>query len=321
MTNEERMFRAHWHIVCHESELKEEGSWVVLNWYPGQQVAATRQQGELVVFDNRCPHRGKLIFPCAAHRACSTGVGPAQCSYHGWRYSSRNSSGLRRIPFAWFGSFLYACEAPEFFGSPAVMLRASPHEDIAVDVVLVAEMAFWQNCDWRVAVENTLEADHIATVHGCTALAAAELGSIGCELFSSGASLEMFEARNPRTLALLDFMQSTFNMDFATEYDYVHGHIFPFTAISSTRGYTYSLQQYFPAADGGALFASRLYSRPADSDVSAYLEAVKLGSQQVFMEDAEICEGVPVQQGTDRLRKTETRIKHFRETLSQWGVV
>lgn len=317
MDNEEKMFRAHWHLICHESELRKEGAYVALNWYKGQQVVATRQHDEIIVFDNRCPHRGKQLFSLAPTEAFHGDAAPMQCGYHGWRYTV-GCEGLRRIPCAWFGSFLYASEEPTF-SSPAAMMGEPEQEDHAIPLMPHSAFQFTQACDWRVAVENTLEADHVATVHATSPLADAQLTSDGISLYAGGLSLERFSMGNPRAAALLDFMQPAFE-DRGDYPDYMHALIFPFSAIATTRGCTYSIQQYFPRADGGCAFLSRLYSTPATADVSDYLETVARSSAQVFREDAEICDGVPVQHHTNTLRKTEARIKHFRETLEHWGV-
>ena len=68
-------------IVCHISEVEKPGDFVVLPWKVDGEIAVSNIDGEIVGWDNRCPHRGMRIYTtmsgnarpvCGYHHRCAT---------------------------------------------------------------------------------------------------------------------------------------------------------------------------------------------------------------------------------------------------------
>ena len=57
----ETLIRDYWHLVAHRSELANPGDFVRLDWAAGELVLHN-DEGEIVAFDNLCPHRGGRFF-------------------------------------------------------------------------------------------------------------------------------------------------------------------------------------------------------------------------------------------------------------------
>lgn len=109
-----------WRLVAHRGELAEPGAFLRLDWALGDLVLHN-DEGQIVAFDNVCPHRGGRFF------VEDHGVGRAVCPYHGWSYrggqvrvplaktfppGALDKVALRRFQTAWCGDFLFVGIAP-----------------------------------------------------------------------------------------------------------------------------------------------------------------------------------------------------------------
>lgn len=285
-----------WEPIAHACELSKPGDYVVLPWRAGIEIAVTNVDGQLLAFANRCPHRGMRIF------TDMRGNREPRCLYHGrlaragqvelyalasvgpWLFASRSKIGLPDLDEALQGWFQSA-------GS---------------DLVLHSTLRFTMECDWKVAVENALEAEHVPHVHA-NSLAKLKLVSDQVVGFMDGSSIQVFRAGAAKGL---DAAARLFEL--THPFDYAHAHCFPRACLSSTRGWTYSLQNYFPRQDGQTEFVHRLYIRPETPQWFA--AGVARLNEQVFREDAAICSHVPADFPGD-LGPHDGRIQHFRSRL------
>src|SRR6516164_2112994 len=77
----ERIFARGWSFMCHESQLKNVGDYLV-SWIGEDQVIVVRgEEGEINALLNTCRHRGNALCRAEQGRAKSF-----VCSYHGWNY-------------------------------------------------------------------------------------------------------------------------------------------------------------------------------------------------------------------------------------------
>ena len=77
----ERIFARGWNFVCHESQLRESGSFF-MNYIGEDQVIVVRDRtGKINVLLNSCAHRGNSV--CRAEQGRTNSF---LCSYHGWNY-------------------------------------------------------------------------------------------------------------------------------------------------------------------------------------------------------------------------------------------
>lgn len=286
-----------WIIAAHRSELAEPGSFVLLPWKADGELALTNIGGRIVAFDNRCHHRGARIFNEPR------GNREPRCAYHGRLATEEN---VRRFPLQTWNGFVLVSEHEE--DDTRVPLQMLDFLIEAPSLDLHSTQAFVMDCDWRVAIENALDFEHVGHVHG-DSLAKLQLEPIALECGARGSSIETFKSGAPG----LDSMGRFFT-DERRRPDYVHAHYFPFTCLSSTRGWTYSLQHYFPRADGRTNFVHRLYAAPTTRPMPTFFDSVARMNERVFREDAAICARVPA--GFEgMLGPREQRIAHFRRAL------
>lgn len=296
-----------WHPVAHASELEHEGDFVCLPWRADAEVAVMRQAGELVAFDNRCPHRGARIFTELS------GNREPRCAYH-QRLATAGT--VRRYVTKVNGGWMFVCDGP---GEPHDLVRSIEPADLGEFVHetpplrLHSTLRLVMDCDWTVAVENALDFEHVETAHASSlAKLALVPKNLGC--YADGSSIEEFTSESGR----LGRMGRFFSAE--QRFDYKHAHLYPYSCLSSTRGWTYSLQHYFPRADGRTEFIHRLYAAETTRPIPEFFDSVARLNEQVFREDAAICALVPA--GHDApLVERERRITHFRrahDLRSSW---
>ncbi|SFC06845.1 aromatic ring-hydroxylating oxygenase subunit alpha [Massilia yuzhufengensis] len=329
------LFRDHWHLACHRNELPTPGDYLRMRTPLGDLVVFN-DSGELVAFDNLCPHRGARMFDGEA------GNGPATCRYHGWSYQKgrvivplvedfagcdTSSARLNTYRLDWCGDFLFVGLAPrqglyQQLGEAAALL-----ENIGFNIAGRIDLnAGSFHCYWPVAVENALEPYHIAMVHPDT------LGTLalqaGANHYLGSNSVWYAPLGNERVNKQLHGLRRHFAIDYG--YDgYMSIYLFPFTMISSTFGYSYSLQHFFPAAGGAeeTHFSSRLLGAHLANERSAQLLAPLFAStaginRKVFEEDHEVCRRVPKSSWSPAPlaypAASEAKIAHFRQSCRGW---
>lgn len=328
----EALYRRSWHLVAHRSEVAEPGSWLRLDWAFGDLVIFN-DEGEIGAFDNVCPHRGARFF------VGDHGCGPMLCPYHGWRYGrgtlrpalaaafdpevlARQSIG--RHATAWCGDFLFVGLEPETSLEAQLGDAAASVEQVSR--LIGARRDFHAPpfaCDWRVAVENALETYHVGMIHGETL---ATLGMTEARLAFDGPNMTWEgEVRDKRALKGLTTLGRYF--DAAEAYQgYWTIYLFPFAMISSTFGYSYALQTYFPAREAGRThFATRFFDgrvKPgAERAVDAFLDSSAAMNRRIFEEDRQICERVSPAYDLERpdraFARSEARLAHLHERLGR----
>lgn len=121
----------------------------------------------------------------------------------------------------------------------------------------------------------------------------------------------------------LSSIKKFFNIDYQYE-GYMSIYMFPFSMLSSTFGYSYSLQNFLPHSESGHItnFTSRLYTAnkakwAGASTLDAFFESTAIVNRQVFEEDHSICKLMPKDSwSSEPLRYCsidEEKIAHFRE--------
>jgi phenylpropionate dioxygenase-like ring-hydroxylating dioxygenase large terminal subunit len=299
----------HWHLLTHRSQIDEPGNYLRLEWFKDE-IVAFNDQGNILVFDNICPHRGARIFDAA------DGSQILRCRYHGWAFRNGrfhapfpnefDPEDLARARFntfetAWCRDFLFVSEDPrrtldEQLGGVRPLLE-SISDSIAKPHSLYSFT--WQS-DWRIALENALEEYH-------TAVGLVHPGSFG-RIKPSHGSNEFFdnnsvyrcEFREARTVRQLERMRRFFDLKIQHP-GYMSIYLFPFAMIGSTYGYSYAIQHFMPGRMSGEChFASRMFESRLRADVnpeilaSLYDSSAQL-NRQVFDEDHAICRRVSEQ--------------------------
>ncbi|MGS1034587.1 aromatic ring-hydroxylating oxygenase subunit alpha [Burkholderia glumae] len=320
----------HWHLVGHRRELPADGDFVRFDCAAGE-IVVFNDAGELVAFDNRCPHRGARMY------LDDSGNQTASCAYHGWtyregqliipsrerfRHCSIERAALNTYALEWCGDFLFVGIRP----AADLATQLGEFEPVVADISFNIDRRLDLNrydygCYWPLAVENALEPYHIGAVHpGTLGALALEDGENRYDGVNSLWRAPIGASRQRNQLAKL---RRLFAIDYQYE-GYLSLYLFPFTMISSTYGYSYSLQHFLPAggeAAGLTRFTSRLYGAPtkgatADAIIEPFFASTARLNRQVFDEDHAICRRLPRDAwSTAPLAfpaDTEAKIDHFR---------
>jgi phenylpropionate dioxygenase-like ring-hydroxylating dioxygenase large terminal subunit len=323
------LVREYWHLLCHRRELPAKGDYLRFETAVGD-IVVFNDGRDLVAFDNRCPHRGARLYDCASGNQAAT------CRYHGWTHDAGtmiipgrekfadcdlSEARLRQYAVEWCGDFLFVGIAPRWALYDQLGDTAGIIENISFNIDGQADVSHYSyECYWPLAVENALEPYHISLVHPQT-LAMLQLED-GENVFMGVNSIWRAPVGNMRIKRQLQGLKRLFAIDFA--YDgYFSLYLFPFTMLSSTFGYSYSLQHFFPAAEGShrTHFSSRLLTAPAADEraaamIAPLIESTAQVNRRVFAEDHEICKRMPAESwGVQPLRfasADEAKISHFR---------
>ena len=299
------LWEEHWHLLCHRSELTAARDFVRFS-VGGKEVAVFHDGASIVAFDNRCPHRGTRIFEA------NYGNQRFVCPYHGWSYAKGRlfvaaketfdhcrieEADLNRLRAEWLGDFLFVSRRPR--AALAVQLAgiASLLETISTGIAARLDFnSFDYECDWKIAVENALEPYHVAGIHPNT-LNTLELQPGRNDYFGRN-SIWHSQIGNARADKMLKSLGRRFALPYQYE-GYMSIYMFPFTMLSSTYGYSYSLQSFLPSpASERTHFVSRLLSsRLADGVkpelLASFFESSAALNRATFDEDHEICKRVP----------------------------
>jgi phenylpropionate dioxygenase-like ring-hydroxylating dioxygenase large terminal subunit len=78
----EELFRRHWQIACHVSDIPEPGSFVTFDLVGERALIVRGSDGVVRAFHNMCRHRGSRVVAASSGRC----RGSLVCPFHGWVY-------------------------------------------------------------------------------------------------------------------------------------------------------------------------------------------------------------------------------------------
>ncbi len=189
----EHLFLPAWHLVCHTSDLPEEGSFVTFELLNERAFVVRRSREEIAAYHNVCPHRAHSLV-AGEFGQCP---GRVSCPYHGWtfnfagqRIAISSPESFRTHGAAAFGLKPIECEIYRGFvfirfrgGGVSVRECYAPVDDefahYRTEAMVWADNSMERNCfwtevvevDWKNAVENFLEDYHFPLGHkGLSAL-------------------------------------------------------------------------------------------------------------------------------------------------------
>jgi phenylpropionate dioxygenase-like ring-hydroxylating dioxygenase large terminal subunit len=322
----------YWHLLCHRQEVSNSGDFIRFDWL-GEEVVVYNDNGNVIAFNNLCPHRGAKIF------LKDYGNQPFSCFYHGWSYQNDHvivpksqlssitdfsSFKLKLFQVAWCGNFLFASISPKFSLVSQLGEVTSLVEEISYSVYDCYDFNRYNyKCNFAIAVENAWEYIHLPFVHS-SSLGLLKLETdTDTDVFSGVNSVCYFSIGNNRMKKHLLGLKKYFSTNFQYE-GYMSVFLFPFTMLSSTFGYSYSLQNFFPAIDKNLshftsrLLTSNLCKLSDRSIIEPLFQSSAKMNRQVFDEDHLICQRVPLGSWSVEppplVTKFEERIVHFRRS-------
>lgn len=330
-----RLWEENWHLLCHRSEVDATGRFVRLE-IGRQDVVAFHDGASVVAFDNRCPHRGTRIFDG------SHGKQRFVCRYHGWSYAKGKlfiparetfahcaveRADLNRLRSEWLGDFLFVSAAPRVPLADQLEGIADLLKTLSTGLAERFDFnAFTYECDWRIAIENALEPYHVAGIHP-QSLNTLELQPGRNDYFGRN-SIWYSPVGNARIDKRLKSLSRLFELPHQFE-GYMSIYLFPFTMLSSTYGFSYSLQNFLPGAERerthftSRLLTSRLAPTVKPELLASFFESSAAVNRTTFDEDHEICRRVPVESWSPappRFWSTlEEKILHFRRSYAEFS--
>jgi len=180
----ERIFARGWNFMCHESQLKEPGEYLVSYIGEDQIIVVRDEDGQVNAMLNTCRHRGNALCRAEQGRAKSF-----VCSYHGWNYAldgrligvpgqktfyhddlDRSRLGLRRARVESYLGFYFATlaeDAPSLHdylgetGRTGIGMMCANGEVEVVEGVQKNVI----DCNWKIAVDNLFDWYHVPYSH------------------------------------------------------------------------------------------------------------------------------------------------------------
>jgi phenylpropionate dioxygenase-like ring-hydroxylating dioxygenase large terminal subunit len=329
-----QLFTDYWHMICHRRELPSDGDFLKFKTPLGD-IVLFNDEGEIIAFDNKCPHRGALIY------GDTYGNQPNTCKYHGWTFKSGKliiplidqfincdvaSADLKRYKLDWCGDFLFLGVNPKNDLYTQLDGISGYIENISFNINNCSDLSAYEyECYWPIALENALEPYHIGLVHPKT-LATLQLED-GENSFHGMNSIWKAPVGNTRVAKQLMGLKRFFNIDFQYE-GYMSIFLFPFTMISSTYGYSYSLQNFFPHQKNtdktnfmSRLLTTNLQGANAEKIITPFFQSSAAVNRQVFEEDHDACKLLPSDSWSmaplKYISSQEEKIAHFRDSCTK----
>jgi phenylpropionate dioxygenase-like ring-hydroxylating dioxygenase large terminal subunit len=323
----------YWHLLGHRSALAKPGDFIRIEWF-GEEIVAFNDEGNIVVFDNICPHRGARIV------SDFDGNQKLRCPYHGWTYRGGRffapfpqqiaPADLKRARFntlqqAWCGDLLFAGFDPietldeQLDGIYPLLLKIGA----SISAPYASNIFDWES-DWRIAIENAIEQYHTAVglVHPATFNKHAF--TAGKDEFFGRNSVWRTEFVDSKTARQLKALNRYFDIQHQHE-GYQSIYLFPFAMIGTTYGYSYAIQQFNPSSQpnvcnfSSRMLTSRLRAGADPAIVAPFFESSNRLNRKVFEEDHAICKRVSprsLEIDFDPIfAESEAKIARFRESV------
>ncbi|MBZ7940354.1 aromatic ring-hydroxylating oxygenase subunit alpha [Campylobacter molothri] len=325
----ENLYKKFWIFGCHKEEIKNNKDYIILKIYDFE-VVIYNDNGNIVAFYNLCPHRGAKLLNFGNNESIFKSNGEIKCFYHHWTYKNQKLSipmktefeqnekfDLFKLKLDFCGDFIFFSHNPKYNLKDQLKGFYEELEQISKSIDrfngLNAPINYRSN--WKIGIENSLEIYHVGCVHPKS------LGILDLEdspKFIGFNSKTCGKIENEKIYSKLKRNQAIFLKDNYFEDKYFSYHLFPFTIISSTFGYAYSIQNYFPHTFNKTHFISRNYIAKAKHDVELFANEVISMNKAIFNEDAQATNLVQGSLFLDDLkfhyaRNLEKRILYFHE--------
>jgi phenylpropionate dioxygenase-like ring-hydroxylating dioxygenase large terminal subunit len=331
MINFASLMNHYWHFGAHVSELCRPGDYLTYNYFD-QTLVLYNDGSQVIAFDNICPHRGAQFFTARRGNSIAT------CKYHGLtiangaismfdqRFADTCSKNLNKFSTKQCGEYVFFAIAPQIsledqFGNAMYELIESISFDCS-KLVDTDDYIFKSNA--LVAVENALEPAHLPFVHADT-LDTLHLTSAINE-FHGLNSIVKFSIGNDEIRTKLDRLEPLFDVGTHRFKGYMSIHMFPFGFVSSTYGYSYSIQSFFPRSENECYFNTQMYipnlkKKSGEAGVAFFVDSASGLNRKVFLEDQKICASIKysswVRLFNEPLMEDEVKIRHFRNSLER----
>ena len=177
------LFRRHWQLACHVSDVAEPGAWVAFDMAGERALVLRGADGRIRAFHNLCRHRGSRVVAASRGR-CDRMI---TCPFHGWRYNldgtlrgpafpdslpqlDKAEHGLKPIEIDTWMGFVFVRFLPG--DQPAVSRVFARHDEevapYATDAMVPADAEFWTQelaVNWKAVRDVDNEGYHVPEAH------------------------------------------------------------------------------------------------------------------------------------------------------------
>ncbi|MGE3979103.1 MAG: aromatic ring-hydroxylating dioxygenase subunit alpha [Nitrospira sp.] len=174
----DNIFMKIWNFVGREDYIGKPGDFVTFEFVGVQILIVRDQTGTVRAFSNTCRHRGTPV--ASGEGSCRAFV----CPYHGWTYDLQGKlvsapemqrtegfcaadNGLRPIRLETWEGFMFVTFDPaaepllRYLGDLPDLLSSYEFAKMKT----VRRKTYTMNCNWKLYVENAMEAYHVPMVH------------------------------------------------------------------------------------------------------------------------------------------------------------
>jgi phenylpropionate dioxygenase-like ring-hydroxylating dioxygenase large terminal subunit len=177
----ERLLLTNWQMVCHQSEVREAGSYAALDFMGERALVVRGEDGRIRAFHNVCRHRAAAVARGQFGRC----EGALRCFYHGWTYGldgklkavpgekhfpglDMETHGLHPLQLEIWQGFVFVKFRQ---GGPSVAARMAPYEaelaEYRLDQMEPRDKPYFIEIpvDWKNVMDNFLEGYHVPVGH------------------------------------------------------------------------------------------------------------------------------------------------------------
>ena len=324
-----KYLKNNWFLVGTKSEFQNKNDFKTIEIFQ-EPLIIYNSGSEIKTFLNVCPHRGSKI------KIKDKGNEMLRCEYHGWCFDKNgefiSAPFLKSLPKKKISLTKWQTETYNeliFIAKPEVKITLEKYlQDCSSQLKLFSknvgqlvhtESYHW-NCNWKIAVENSIDEYHAPFLHKTTFKNVLNLKP---EYFGNNKTLSMKMPVDKAYLNSIGKIKSFFlNTD--NKY-YTHTLFFPCTTFATTMGIFNFLQTYFPISENKTKVTTDIYINLSDKkEINNKIVKSLIGfaikfNQTVFNEDKSINENIMFEKRYNKnniFTTLEERVKKFRGLTS-----
>lgn len=332
----EELFAGSWQLGGFARDLQKDGDYVTAA-AAGRNVVIQRFGTALKAFTNVCSHRHSLI------RTDPKGNGPLRCGYHGWQYDENgipaviphkprfdNMTPTRRAELCLEGWEVEACGEFIFIRLRSTGSRLADDLGPAYEIIRqigesLGDLLYMGSdlieANWKIVVENSLEAYHVEFLHADTFAA---LGLRQTDINTTSRNTIWSAAWNDKHTTRMEGLNRSLyaSRPFACE-GYKHVLLFPNIMVATSFGTSFAVHTVTPVAPDRSEYRSFFFSTKLQAELPPVKVSMKKLVEQelvrfnrkVFGEDlktlGEVQRGVQHARKGGELSDEEARIASF----------
>lgn len=316
-----------WFLVGAVSELSSKNDFKTLDIFD-QPIIIYNTGDDIKTFSNICPHRGSKI------KLKKNGNEILRCDYHGWCYDKNGhflsapffNSKLKTKPklTKWstkiFGDLIFISDAKVKITLSEYLNKSLLNQIVAKDIgkLIHSDEYIWK-CNWKTAVENSIDEYHAPFLHKSTFK---NILNLKPKYIINNKTSSMVMPVDNNYLNSINKNKDLFNR--RKNKNYIHILFFPCTTFASTMGIFNFIQTYFPINKETTKITTNIFLNVESKNfknnliLSTLVEYAIKFNQTVFKEDQIINENIKFGNKSNLrpiFTKYEERVKKFRKLV------